>query len=73
MATLSPTCSKCGTKMEEGFILEKGSCDHPSTNEWIEGKQERSFWFGLKLTNREHRNVKTFRCEECGYLESYAW
>jgi hypothetical protein len=38
----------------------------------VEGLPERSFWKGLSLKNRRVLMVVSFRCESCGYLESYA-
>ena len=38
----------------------------------MEGAPEKSFWSGLKTSGREQHAVVTFRCDGCGYLESYA-
>jgi hypothetical protein len=43
-----------------------------TTQSWVEGEVVKSFLFGLKNGGREKRGVRTFRCEKCGYLESYA-
>jgi hypothetical protein len=55
--------------MEEGFIPELRA-GKPS--EWFEGSVERSFWFGIKTVDKTHREIRTYRCTSCGYLESYA-
>ena len=66
-----PTCPKCRAPMERGFLV-----DHThggvAPSEWADGLAERSFWTGVKMRGRERRRVETFRCESCGYLESYA-
>ena len=56
--------------MEEGFILE-----HRMAMRWIAGKPENSFFGDLlktKVKGREHRHIESYRCVQCGYLESYA-
>ena len=58
--------------MESGFVADKNDHNSFATQAWVEGVPERSFWSGLKITNREVFVVSTFRCERCGYLESYA-
>ena len=70
-------CSKCGGAMEEGFVMDIG---HSSVTQstWVEGKPERSLWTGLLIKegllikDRQKLSVTTFRCETCGFLESYA-
>jgi hypothetical protein len=66
-----PSCPKCHARMERGFLLDHahGAVAEP---EWAEGRIEKSFWTGVKTSGRERRLVETFRCESCGYLESYA-
>jgi hypothetical protein len=66
-----PRSPKCDSRMEEGFIL-----DHTHGGRlqaaWVEGKPQRSFWTGLKVKEGGTHAVVTFRCERCGYLESFA-
>jgi dienelactone hydrolase len=38
----------------------------------VEGRPEASIWTGLKIKGKRRIPVRTFRCEACGYLESYA-
>ena len=66
------SCPKCGGAMVEGYTLEKGHYNSPNVAEWVEGPPEKSFWVGLKLKDRDRIPISTFRCENCGYLESYA-
>jgi hypothetical protein len=59
--------------MDAGFLLDKSYSDsYFSSTEWAEGAPESSFWSGLKVKGRERYPVTTFRCDRCGYLESYA-
>jgi hypothetical protein len=57
--------------MERGFVVDHtyGGVAAP---EWAEGSAERSFWTGVNIRNKERHPVETFRCQRCGYLESYA-
>ena len=66
-------CSRCGGRMDAGFLLDRRKYSSPqSTAQWVEGILEWSIWTGIKTKGREHYLVVTFRCEGCGYLESYA-
>jgi hypothetical protein len=57
--------------MEEGFVLDN---THGARlqSEWVEGAPDPSFWTGIKLKGKEKIPIATFRCQRCGYLESYA-
>ena len=39
---------------------------------WVAGQPEPSFWTGTKVRDKEQRTLTTYRCSQCGYLESYA-
>jgi hypothetical protein len=65
-------CLRCGGPMEQGFVADKAHYSVPETQNWVEGAPERTFWSGIKLKGKEVLPVMTFRCENCGYLESYA-
>lgn len=69
--TPSTTCPKCSGHMEDGFVLDQ---THGASlqSRWVEGPPITSFWTGLKLKGKECLPVATFRCERCGFLESYA-
>jgi hypothetical protein len=58
--------------MEPGFVMDRGHANAGSEQEWVEGDLEKSFWLGIRTKGREKFGVRTFRCERCGYLESYA-
>ena len=65
-------CPRCQGLMEEGFILDHGDYNSKMVNTWVEGKPVKSFWSGIKTSDRQRYAVKTYRCAGCGYLESYA-
>jgi predicted nucleic-acid-binding Zn-ribbon protein len=65
-------CPKCKGLMEAGFILDRGHYNTGTVNIWVEGEPVKSFWTGLKVNDKQQFQVRTFRCVNCGYLESYA-
>jgi hypothetical protein len=65
-------CPKCGRRMHPGFFLDSKHGDRRGTTDWIEGAPERSLWMGVKLKGRQRLPVTVYRCERCGFLESYA-
>ena len=71
MTTTDHECPKCRNMMEEGFIadLTHGAV---MTSKWIEGEPEKSFWTVTKTKGKRQVEVHTFRCTNCGFLESYA-
>ena len=73
MKNREPTCAKCGSSMEAGFVLDHHEGHNSGTQSaWIEGAPEPSFWTGVKLKGHQRLPVTTYRCSACGYLESYA-
>jgi len=66
-------CPKCNAAMERGFVVDHTHSAYTyAAPEWAEGKMEPSLWTGVKMGNKERHPVETFRCQRCGYLESYA-
>ena len=37
-----------------------------------EGEPVKSIWTGFKVKNADLKDISTYRCRRCGYLESYA-
>ena len=72
MTTRTMRCPRCEGRMSDGFLLESGDYNWPSVSRWVEGTPEESRWTGLKLKGRRVLQVRTHRCEKCGYLEFYA-
>jgi hypothetical protein len=67
---LSSNCPKCNGHMERGFVVDHDK--FPTMSEWTEGEApvQYSIWSGaIKGVTRQ---VTTYRCTECGFLESYA-
>ena len=66
-------CPKCSGAMESGFILDTVFLGTPFQSKWVEGEPKYSWLVpGLTLRSRRVRKVITYRCQECGFLESYA-
>lgn len=69
------SCSKCAGNMEEGFVADftEGQSDwsaHQSL--WVKGDIKKN-WIGMsKLKAQKKYKISTFRCINCGYLESFA-
>jgi len=68
-----PRCTRCGRMMERGLIMDRARGPlETNAATWIEGAPEFHFFGGLKTRGKERHAVITFRCQGCGYLESYA-
>lgn len=65
-------CLRCRGRMERGLILDRGESNMAYPQKWIEGAPERRWWGGIKTSGRKSYPVQTFRCERCGWLDSYA-
>jgi hypothetical protein len=66
-------CPKCSGHMETGFLIERAGGNSDRQVRWVDGEPTPESWFsGVKLEGREPARVTTFRCEGCGYLESFA-
>ena len=67
------TCLRCGSEMEQGFMLEYDAQNKRQRSRWVAGVPERSIWLGdISTSDKRILRIRTFRCIECGYLESYA-
>jgi hypothetical protein len=61
-------CPKCNGSMKQGFIVDYANGHW--VNKWAPGTPKKSFV--RFLWPRQWMPVGTFRCDNCGYLESYA-
>ena len=64
-------CPKCGGRMEDGFVLDQ-SHGARLVSRWVEGIPKLSFFDNVKVDPLRSRNIVSFRCVSCGFLESYA-
>ena len=64
-------CQKCNNSMEEGYVLDS-IASHSNPETWMEGKKPKSIWAKLVNSDKRAYEVVSYRCTNCGYLESYA-
>jgi hypothetical protein len=64
-------CARCHAHMESGWVPDNTHTGFQREN-WCPGEPQPSFWTGLKVEIGKFMPVTTFRCPNCGYLESYA-
>ena len=65
-------CTRCNAHMESGWVPDNTHTGLQREN-WCPGEPQPSFWTGLKVAKKDLViPVTTFRCPNCGYLESYA-
>ena len=57
--------------MSEGFVIDDTHGGYTAAA-WHPGAIVRSFWTGVKIRKASRVDITTWRCERCGYLESYA-
>ncbi|MBX3378341.1 MAG: hypothetical protein KF678_15200 [Phycisphaeraceae bacterium] len=65
-------CPKCHGLMEEGFILDGTHGPSNRVSLWVRGLAEKGFFRGVKTWKKTKIPVTTYRCQSCGFLESYA-
>jgi hypothetical protein len=65
-------CIRCHVQMAIGFVPDGTHAGFAQQN-WLPGEPEPGFWTGIKMKKNQAVPVLTFRCPNCGYLESYAF
>ena len=66
-------CPKCSGHMASGFMADRTIFDTDLQARWVEGDPIPRFFFdGVKIQGRDPIPVTTYRCDGCGYLESFA-
>ena len=67
----APRCARCGETMEAGYFIDHGhGATYPQA--WVAGVAQWSRWLGMRIPREEKKPVTTYRCPQCGLLESYA-
>jgi hypothetical protein len=54
-----------------GFVIDIGY-GGASVSPWHEGEPRRSGWLGIRRGDNPPVEIATWRCDRCGFLESYA-
>jgi predicted nucleic-acid-binding Zn-ribbon protein len=65
------TCAKCGGSLSAGFIVDQGH-GLAEASKWQDGEPKRVWYGGVRMSKDDQFGITTFRCDRCGYLESYA-
>jgi predicted RNA-binding Zn-ribbon protein involved in translation (DUF1610 family) len=74
MEKTTTKCPKCGGEMSEGIVIDRGHMNTLSASAWYPGEPDKSIWaLGLKIDPKKQRQITTYRCDQCGYLESFAY
>ena len=72
-ARKSMKCPRCEGSMTLGFPVDRSDNMIRMQAWWVEGKPERGkIVGGVKTRKRRVLAIESWRCEHCGYLESYA-
>jgi Domain of unknown function (DUF6487) len=70
MTTGANRCLRCNGEMEGGFVLDYG-LDRKNPATWVEGSPEAGL-LGTTTRGKRQRRISTFRCRQCGWLDSFA-
>jgi hypothetical protein len=67
-------CPKCNIQMQQGYILDSmyGNLV-TTTSKWSKGEPKKILSFALPSADKKSTEITTYRCPECGYLESYVF
>ena len=72
MPDATPTCPKCSASMEKGYVADL-TYGAVLQSAWTPGEPEpRRILGGIQWSRTGNIDIVTFRCERCGFLESYA-
>ena len=66
-----PKCLRCGGDMQQGYIADRTAAGYDPVK-WFAGKLATGFLGGIEKPQGKPLLVSTYRCLQCGYLESYA-
>ena len=68
-------CMKCGYQASRGFLVDYSEGSDFLVR-WVEGEPQNVTVFGItgnvETRSRQQFNVRSLRCERCGFLELYA-
>lgn len=71
MANEPTECFRCRGRLEVGFLVDFTSGGQ-QVQRWLAGEPRVSRWIGLKVDSKDLVEVRTYRCQKCGLLESHA-
>jgi hypothetical protein len=69
--TLQLNCPKCKGQMQEGLVVDFNYAGVlPSM--WVQGQVQMNAGAGSNMNGKKKIKTVTYRCADCGYLDSYA-
>ena len=72
MAETKSKCVKCGGSMEAGYLPGPGPYSLSMTGRWIKGRPVTTPRISARAPAGKALTITTWRCKDCGYLESFA-
>jgi len=64
-------CSECNSHMQQGVVVDM-SYAGILRSMWVEDQAENSVIAGIPDHHKRKVNTITYRCSNCGFLDSYA-
>jgi ribosomal protein L44E len=64
-------CSKCNSDMQQGLVVDLSYAGIIQSM-WIEDQPENSVVAGIADHHKRKAKTITYRCSNCGFLDSYA-
>jgi hypothetical protein len=72
MPTKSAKCPKCEGAMERGYVARPWATYAGQPERWVAGRAPSEADFRVSAKAPRARTVVSWRCADCGFLESYA-
>jgi hypothetical protein len=70
MTRAAMSCPKCQGEMVQGYVLDLTPIG-VRVSEWNAGPPKKAGWASI-IDSTSQIPISTFRCQSCGFLESYA-
>lgn len=67
-----PSCPYCKRAMDEGFVIDRGHHSSANVQQWAEGEPVKHWFHGIQAKSKERKEVRSYRCPDCGLLQDYA-
>jgi hypothetical protein len=71
MTQAAMSCPKCQGEMVRGYVLDFTPLGN-RVSKWNDGPPNKAGWAAGILDSTSQIPIGTFRCQSCGFLESYA-
>lgn len=64
-------CLRCDGDMQEGFVVDY-DFNGRRPAKWVEGAPTPGLIYEVRLAGKQQYRISTYRCQQCGWLESFA-